>query len=116
MSPRALALALLPLLAYARVLGNGYIWDDDDYVTENVTLRTLSGRWMNPMSGGLAPRWTMELKMARLVCPLLSMVPTRLALLNPLRELMRLVRWRFSSWSIWERRIFFMLWWWRCRC
>jgi tetratricopeptide (TPR) repeat protein len=46
-----MTLILLTLLAYAPVLGNGYIWDDDFYVTQNPTLQSLSGLrdiWMTP--------------------------------------------------------------------
>jgi Flp pilus assembly protein TadD len=34
---------LLVLLVYLPALRNGFIWDDDSYVTENPTLRTLGG-------------------------------------------------------------------------
>jgi Tfp pilus assembly protein PilF len=37
------ALVLLVVVAYVPALGNGWIWDDDDYVTENRTLRSLEG-------------------------------------------------------------------------
>lgn len=40
-------------LAYLPALQAGFIWDDDDYVTNNPTLRTLSGLaeiWLNPRS------------------------------------------------------------------
>ena len=39
----ALGLFLLTLLAYLPALGNGFVWDDDDYVTANPTLRSLAG-------------------------------------------------------------------------
>ncbi len=45
----ALLLALLVLLAHGGALFCGFIWDDDDYVTGNETLRTL---------GGLGAIWT----------------------------------------------------------
>ncbi len=38
-----LALWLLTVVTYAPVINSGFIWDDDDYVTENPELRTLSG-------------------------------------------------------------------------
>jgi Tfp pilus assembly protein PilF len=41
------------LLAYLPALGNGYVWDDDDYVTANATLRSLAGLariWLEPGS------------------------------------------------------------------
>jgi len=39
----AAALLVLVLLAYLPALGAGFIWDDDDHVTENPTLRTVDG-------------------------------------------------------------------------
>jgi len=33
------------LIAYAPILGCGFIWDDDDYVTQNPVLRSLPGLW-----------------------------------------------------------------------
>ncbi len=39
----ALAIAALTLAAYSSVLPAGYIWDDDDYVTDNEHLRTAEG-------------------------------------------------------------------------
>jgi tetratricopeptide (TPR) repeat protein len=39
----ALGLVLLTLAAYAPALGAGFIWDDDDYVTENPLLRDGDG-------------------------------------------------------------------------
>ena len=39
----AVALAAMTLLAYLPVLRAGFIWDDDDYVTENLALRSLDG-------------------------------------------------------------------------
>jgi tetratricopeptide (TPR) repeat protein len=44
--------ALLVVLAYSRVFGAGWIWDDDDYVTENPvltgTLEGLLAVWVEP--------------------------------------------------------------------
>src|SRR5512132_618109 len=45
------ALLLLVLLAYLPVLRAGYLWDDDWYVTENLSLRSLEGLksiWLQP--------------------------------------------------------------------
>ncbi len=39
----ALLIVLLTLAAYSLVWHCGFIWDDDDYVTQNLTLRDLSG-------------------------------------------------------------------------
>lgn len=39
----AAALLLVTVLAYLPAIRGGYIWDDDAYVTGNLTLRTLSG-------------------------------------------------------------------------
>ena len=41
----AVALVALTALAYLPALGNGFIWDDDDYVTRNAALRSLGGLW-----------------------------------------------------------------------
>ncbi len=53
--PVAVALALLTvsitLIAYSPSMGGGFIWDDDDYVTENPTLRDVGGLvsiWADP--------------------------------------------------------------------
>lgn len=46
--PTILAGALLvvcALVTYAPVFANGFIWDDDDYVTRNRTLRSAYGLW-----------------------------------------------------------------------
>lgn len=43
-----LILLLLPILCYSTSLGNEWIWDDDDYVTENPLLKD---------AGGLADIW-----------------------------------------------------------
>ena len=39
----ALILIVLVFAAYVPVLSSGFIWDDDDYVTQNKTLRSLDG-------------------------------------------------------------------------
>jgi len=49
--PMALLLVALTLLAYLPALRNGFIWDDDQYVTENRELRTpegLASIWLTP--------------------------------------------------------------------
>lgn len=46
-------LLVLTLVAYKSAIGGGFIWDDDDYVTENVTLRSAAGLgqiWLSPLS------------------------------------------------------------------
>ena len=48
-----LALVGLTLIAYAPALRGGFIWDDDDYVTANANLRSVSGLaniWFVPRS------------------------------------------------------------------
>jgi tetratricopeptide (TPR) repeat protein len=47
------ALIALTLLAFAPALRGGFIWDDDDYVTENANLHTAAGlasTWSQPRS------------------------------------------------------------------
>ncbi len=49
----AVGLVLLTLVAYLPALHGGFVWDDDDYVTENDTLRSLDGLrriWFEPRS------------------------------------------------------------------
>ena len=53
----AALLAAATLWAYAPVLDNGFVWDDDDYVTANETLRSLAGLgriWLEP---GAVPQY-----------------------------------------------------------
>jgi hypothetical protein len=53
----ALALLVLVLLAYTPALDAGFVWDDDDYVTANVTLRSVTGLariWVEP---GAVPQY-----------------------------------------------------------
>jgi len=53
----ALALLLLTLVAYLPALDNGFVWDDDDYVTANPTLRSADGLrriWLEP---GAVPQY-----------------------------------------------------------
>src|SRR5437899_1375422 len=50
-------LIVLILAAYAPALEAGFVWDDDDYVTANQTLRSLDGLrriWMEP---GAVPQY-----------------------------------------------------------
>ena len=47
----AALIILLTLVAYLPALPGGFIWDDDSYVTENPTLRSLGGLetiWLKP--------------------------------------------------------------------
>jgi protein O-mannosyl-transferase len=49
----AVSLVILSLVAYVPLLDAGFIWDDDDYVTQNETLRTSNGLyriWFVPRS------------------------------------------------------------------
>jgi Flp pilus assembly protein TadD len=49
----AVALLMVTLLAYQPAMRAGFIWDDDDYVTNNHTLRTAEGLkqiWFEPRS------------------------------------------------------------------
>ncbi len=51
------ALVLLTLVAYSRALPAGFVWDDDDYVTHNPTLRSTEGLariWTEP---GAVPQY-----------------------------------------------------------
>jgi Flp pilus assembly protein TadD len=50
---QGLALFLLVILTYIPALSCGFIWDDDEYVTDNPTLRTLDGLrriWLAPQA------------------------------------------------------------------
>jgi protein O-mannosyl-transferase len=52
-----LALLVLTLVAYLPALGAGFVWDDNDYVTANATLRSLGGLariWLQP---GAVPQY-----------------------------------------------------------
>lgn len=47
----AAALVVITLVAYLPAIQGGFIWDDDDYVTENATLDSLDGLksiWLDP--------------------------------------------------------------------
>jgi len=51
------ALFVMTLLAYAPAMSAGFIWDDDDYITQNLTLRSLDGLrriWFEP---GAVPQY-----------------------------------------------------------
>ncbi|MCW5892540.1 MAG: tetratricopeptide repeat protein [bacterium] len=53
----ALVLVLLTVVAYRPALDAGWVWDDDDYVTDNAALRTPDGLrriWLEP---GATPQW-----------------------------------------------------------
>ena len=41
----ALLLVVLIFIAYLPALHSGFIWDDDDAVTNNLLLRTMDGLW-----------------------------------------------------------------------
>lgn len=50
---RSLLIVALTIVAYLPALGGGFIWDDDDYVTQNDNLRTEDGLvdiWLSPRS------------------------------------------------------------------
>ncbi|HWP66788.1 MAG TPA: tetratricopeptide repeat protein [Candidatus Limnocylindria bacterium] len=51
------ALAAATLIAYATVFGAGFVWDDDDYVTANPTLRSLAGLWRIWTEPGAVPQY-----------------------------------------------------------
>lgn len=54
---RGIAIVLLTLLAYLPALRGGFVWDDDDYVTQNETLEDLHGLqriWFEP---GATPQY-----------------------------------------------------------
>jgi tetratricopeptide (TPR) repeat protein len=49
----ALAIVALVSIAYSPVIGAGFVWDDDQNVTDNATLRSLSGLgkiWSDPLA------------------------------------------------------------------
>jgi len=50
-------LVALTLVAYAPTLDAGFIWDDDDYVTENPTLRTADGLRRIWLDYGATPQY-----------------------------------------------------------
>ena len=49
----ALLLVLITLTAYTPAMRGGFVWDDDDYITNNQTLRSVEGLgqiWLDPSS------------------------------------------------------------------
>ena len=52
-----IAILLAVLIAYAPALNCGYIWDDDDYILHNDTLRSLSGLWQIWFELGAVPQY-----------------------------------------------------------
>ncbi len=52
-----LLIALLTLTAYLPALRGGFVWDDDDYVTENATLRERSGLRQIWLEVGATPQY-----------------------------------------------------------
>jgi protein O-mannosyl-transferase len=52
-----LFIVLITLLAYQPVWHAGFIWDDDDYVTQNATLRNLAGLWRIWFEIGAVPQY-----------------------------------------------------------
>jgi len=53
----ALLLAAAILIAYLPVVRAGFIWDDDDYVTKNATLRDVDGLWRMWTERGAVPQY-----------------------------------------------------------
>ncbi len=53
----ALALVAVTFLTYAPALRGGWIWDDDYYVTRNITLRSLGGLWRIWTDIGAVPQY-----------------------------------------------------------
>ncbi|MEZ4654322.1 MAG: hypothetical protein R3E12_12220 [Candidatus Eisenbacteria bacterium] len=50
-------LITLVVLAYGPAYGSGFIWDDDAYVTTNLTLRSLAGLWRIWLEPGAVPQY-----------------------------------------------------------
>lgn len=50
-------IALVTLLAYLPALENGFVWDDDDYVTRNETLAEASGLRRIWLERGSVPQY-----------------------------------------------------------
>ena len=55
--PAWAALTLVAVLAYLPALGSGFIWDDDAYVTQNLTLRSAEGLWRIWFQPGATPQY-----------------------------------------------------------
>jgi len=54
------ALAVLVVVAHSPAIRAGYVWDDDLYVTDNVSLRSVEGLrriWFTPMSPVVVPQY-----------------------------------------------------------
>ncbi|MDQ3439945.1 MAG: O-GlcNAc transferase, partial [Planctomycetota bacterium] len=51
------ALVAVTFVAYSPALRGGWIWDDDYYVTHNVTLRSLDGLWRIWTDIGAVPQY-----------------------------------------------------------
>jgi tetratricopeptide (TPR) repeat protein len=51
------ALIGLVVVAYAASVPNGFVWDDDDYVTANAALRSLRGLWQLWAEPGVVPQY-----------------------------------------------------------
>jgi Tfp pilus assembly protein PilF len=54
---RGALIVLLTTVAYLPVFHAGFIWDDDAYVTDNVTLRSLHGLWRIWFQVGAVPQY-----------------------------------------------------------
>jgi tetratricopeptide (TPR) repeat protein len=48
---------VLVLVAYLPAFANGFVWDDDDYVTANAALRSLHGLWQLWFEPGVVPQY-----------------------------------------------------------
>ncbi|MCA9727442.1 MAG: tetratricopeptide repeat protein [Candidatus Eisenbacteria bacterium] len=55
--PAVGGLIALVVLAYGPAYGSGFIWDDDAYVTTNLTLRSLAGLWKIWFEPGAVPQY-----------------------------------------------------------
>jgi Flp pilus assembly protein TadD len=53
----AAAIVVLTVLAYWPAFGNGFIWDDDAYVTDNMTLRSFDGLERIWLERGAVPQY-----------------------------------------------------------
>ncbi len=52
-----LAIAAMVLTAYAPLVRAGFIWDDESYITDNTTLRSLDGLWRIWFEVGAVPQY-----------------------------------------------------------
>ena len=55
--PPALALTLLALAAYVPAMQGGFVWDDDEYVTNNPVLRSMNGLGRIWLDVGATPQY-----------------------------------------------------------